>query len=65
MSKSTNDRLLSIFEKSKISAYKLQQQTGVSYSQLSRWRRGETVISIEIADKIAAALGRKIELVIR
>ena len=58
-----NQQLLKAFKKSKWTAYKLEQISGVSYSTLSRWKRGETDLSISNAEKIAAALGCRFELI--
>ena len=57
-----NDKLLNAFKRSKMTKYKLSQETGISNSTLGRWERGETEIGIEKAVSIAKALHYKIKL---
>ena len=57
-----NKKLLLAFKRSKKTCYWLAQQTGINERGLGRWKAGQTDIRLSTAEKIAKALGVKIEL---
>lgn len=60
-----NKKLLRAFKKSKMSNYRLSEESGVSQSTIGRWVRSELPrgLGLETAEKIAEALGLKFDLV--
>ena len=62
MDRNTSTRLRTIFERSGITRYQLSKDSGVSLSTINRWAEGETELGIHKVDKVADALGWKIEL---
>lgn len=51
------DALREAIEKSGLTPYAISQASGVSQAILSRWLTGKRGITLDTADKIAAALG--------
>lgn len=62
---STNKKLLAKFKRSKMSNYKLSQESGVSEATIGRWVRGELTRGLQLvtAEKIAIAMGFKLDLI--
>ena len=60
-----NKKLLRAFKRSKMSNYRLSQESGVSESTIGRWVRDELPrgLQLETVEKITAALGLKFDLI--
>ncbi len=57
------DELRAAIKASGLSGYRLAKDSGVTAGQVSRLMRGERGLSVESAEKLAAALGLRVELV--
>jgi transcriptional regulator with XRE-family HTH domain len=57
------DELRKAVKASKVTKYRLAQETGINEAQLGKWMRGMVGLSAENLDKLAAALGLKFVLV--
>lgn len=63
-----NEIILTIkseIERQKLTRYKISQMSGISESQLKRWLEGITEPSISNAQRLAEAVGLKIEVKIK
>ncbi len=56
-------RIKEEMEIQKITKYRLSKITGIAESQISRWFNGDVEPSISKVEKLAEAVGLKIELV--
>lgn len=57
-----NAKLLAAFKRSKLTAYQVAQATGISNSTLSRWIHGDQSLGLDLAERIAKAIGFKLDL---
>jgi transcriptional regulator with XRE-family HTH domain len=51
------EQLLAAIEKSKMSQSELARESGVNQSTISRFLKGKTTVSVDIADKLFQAIG--------
>jgi len=57
-----NAKLLAAYQRSDKTAYQIAQATGISNSTLSRWAQGRQSLGLDLAERIAQAIGYKLEL---
>jgi len=59
-----HDQLLDALRQGDVSCYRIEQETGVDKSVLSRFKSGQRPqLSLEVAERIAAGLGLRLVLV--
>jgi len=59
--KTLNQALLRAFRQSGMSAYAVGQVTGLAATTITRWKNGESEISLKTAEIIADALKHKLQ----
>ncbi len=60
MRKTLNQALLRAFKQSKLSAYAVGQASGLAPTTITRWKNGESEISLKTAELIADSINYKL-----
>lgn len=60
MRKTLNQALLKAFNRSNLSAYAVGQVTGLAATTITRWKNGESEISLKTAELIADSIHYKL-----